>query len=204
MITISNLYLQFQKELIFKDFSLKVSKGERLSIVGDSGKGKSTLLHLLLGFVPDFKGDVNISTLQLNAKNIKNIRKQIAWLPQEIALNFQTVEQLFMAPFDLEINKKHLPIQKEIATIFRAFDLSEDLLKKKTKEISGGQKQRILLASIFLTKKPIILLDEPTSALDTAVKKKITDYVMAQNRTIITATHDDYWIEKSDRIIHLD
>jgi len=177
MITISNLYLQFQKELIFKDFSLKVSKGERLSIVGDSGKGKSTLLHLLLGFVPDFKGDVNISTLQLNAKNIKNIRKQIAWLPQEIALNFQTVEQLFMAPFDLEINKKHLPIQKEIATIFRAFDLSEDLLKKKTKEISGGQKQRILLASIFLTKKPIILLDEPTSALDTAVKKKITDYV---------------------------
>jgi len=203
MITISNLQLRFKEEHIYKNFSLSVQKGEHIAISGDSGKGKSTLLHLLLGFIPDFKGNINIAGIPLTAKNIKAIRKKIAWLPQEIALNFQTVEELFMASFALEINKAHKPSLQEIANIFNTFELSESLLKKDIKEISGGQKQRILLASTLLTKKPIVLLDEPSSALDSKIKKKITDYIMAQDITIIAATHDDYWVAKSDKTIHL-
>jgi len=205
MIRINNLHIQFEKELIYQDFSLAIKKGEHIAITGDSGKGKSTLLNLLAGFIPNFKGDVTIGELKLNATNIKNIRKLIAWVPQETSLYFPKVRDLLMAPFGLDINKKQKPSKEEIFDILTIFNLSEDLLEKKTKEISGGQKQRILLASAILTKKKLLLLDEPTSALDSGVKKKITDYILSlQDTTIITATHDDYWIEKSDTIVHLD
>ncbi|NPA44045.1 MAG: ATP-binding cassette domain-containing protein [Chlorobi bacterium] len=204
MIKIENLNISFKSEIIYNDFSLSVSKGEKVAIIGKSGKGKSTLLNLLAGFISDFKGNVQINGIQLNTENISEIRKQIAWLPQETALNFKTVKELFFAPFNFEINKKLKPSEKEISDIFRELELSTKLLNKKTKEISGGQKQRILLASCLLLNRPLLLIDEPTSALDDSIKMKVTDFILSKrNLTVISATHDEYWIKKSDTVIEL-
>ncbi len=204
MINIKNLNVKFKNETVFENFSLTIHKGQKLAITGKSGKGKSTLLNLIAGFIPDFKGQIYVNGIVLNPNNICEIRKLIAWLPQETALNFNLVNDLFLSPFKFNINKKRLPDKKQIAEIFEYFELSEQLLKKKVKEISGGQKQRILLASCILLKKTVLLLDEPTSALDKSIKKKITDYIFSQkDMTIIAATHDDYWYEKSDKVMNL-
>ncbi len=204
MIKIKNLNISFNKEVIYKDFSLTLKNGEKLAIIGESGKGKSTLLNVLVGFIPDFKGEVTIAGIDLNTENINEIRKITTWLPQETALNFKTVEELFFAPFQFDINKEVKPSEEEIDEIWNAFELSKDLFTKKVKEISGGQKQRIILASCILLKKPLLLLDEPTSALDQKIKKKVTDYILnKKDLTVITSTHDAYWIEKSDKVIHL-
>lgn len=204
MLEISNLKIEFNNEIIFNNFSYSIKKGDKVAVIGKSGKGKSTLLNLLAGFIPDFDGKVKINGMSLNYENISEIRKQIAWLPQETALNFKTVNELFFAPFEFELNKILKPSDKEIKTIFDELELSINLLKKKTKEISGGQKQRIILASCLLLNKPLLLIDEPTSALDEHIKKKVTDYVLGKDYlTVIAATHDDYWIGKSDRVIKL-
>jgi len=135
----------------------------------------------LAGFIPDFSGDIAVNDIPLNAHNINEIRKLIAWLPQETALNFKSVKELFYAPF-----------------------VSKDLLSKENKDISGGQRQRIILASCLLLNKPILLLDEPTSALDEKIKRKIADYIFNKNNlTVVAATHDSYWIKNSDLEIKL-
>ncbi len=204
MIQIKNLNLRFKNEVIYKDFSFSLKKGEKLAITGESGKGKSTLLNLLMGFIPDFKGEITVNGIVLTPENCPEIRKITAWLPQEIALKFNTVSELFFAPFNFENNRENKPKKAAISTIFKAFDLDEDLLLKKTKEISGGQKQRIVLASCLLLKKPLLLLDEPTSALDTKIKKKVTDYILNQKElSVIAVTHDAYWIEKATKTLHL-
>ena len=204
MVSINDLNISFKNEIIFKDFSLKVNKGEKIAVTGKSGRGKSTLLNLLAGFIPDFIGTVSVFGIDLSASTISDIRKQMAWLPQETSLNLKTVNELFYAPFEFVQNKNNKPTKSEVLKIFNEFDLSESLLLKKVKEISGGQKQRIMLASCMLLNKPLLLIDEPTSALDEHIKKKITDYILnIQDLTVIAATHDAYWIKNSDKVISL-
>ncbi len=205
MIQIQNLFITFGNEHIYEDFSLNIKKGEKIAISGESGKGKSTFLNLLTGFISDFEGDVFVDGLELNPKNIYNIRKKYAWLPQETALNMQSVKDLFFTPFNFSLNKEKRPEQKQIDDIFTAFSLDESILDKKVKEISGGQKQRVLLASCVLQKKAILLLDEPSSALDKRIKKRVTDHILGlKNTTIIAVTHDEYWMKCSDKVISLD
>jgi len=204
MIEISHLSLNFKNEIIFNDFSLIINKGEKIAFTGESGKGKTTFLNILAGFIPDYNGNISIFGQELNAENISEIRKNIAWLPQDISLSVKTVRELFFEPFEFVLNKNLKPSPEKVSQIFSEFELSEDLLNKKTNEISGGQKQRIILASCLLLKKPLLLVDEPTSALDEKIKHKITDYILNKKElTVIAATHDDYWIKSSDKVIEL-
>ncbi|PVX50855.1 ABC transporter family protein [Balneicella halophila] len=102
------------------------------------------------------------------------------------------------------MNKKQKPTKEEVSDILKEFELTEELLSKKVNEISVGQKQRIILASCLLLKKPLLLIDEPTSALDTAIKKKVTDYILSQDElTILAVTHNNYWMDKSDHIVEI-
>ncbi len=204
MVKINNLSIEFKSEVIFKKFSLEIRKGEKIAISGKSGRGKSTLLNLLAGFIPDFSGEVFIDNIRLEPGNIGEIRGLIAWLPQDTSLNFDTVSDLFYAPFGFAKNKKDIPGKDEISEIFKAFELDESLMSKGIKEISGGQKQRIILASCMLLKKPLVLLDEPTSALDENIKEKVTDYILdKKDITVLAATHDAYWVDNSDKEIKL-
>lgn len=204
MIHISRLNINFKDEKIFQDFNLEVKQGEKVAICGESGKGKTTLLNLLAGFIPDFSGQVTIDGYDLNPHNIQDIRQNMACLPQETFLKMPTVKELFYAPFHFARNKGKHPKPDTVKRVLEVFELPKDILKKKSKEISGGQKQRVLLAACLLMEKPLLLLDEPTSALDKKIKKHIADYILSRKDiTLIAATHDEYWISQSDRIIEL-
>lgn len=204
MIDIKGLGIDFKMESIYKDFSLTIKKGEKLAIIGESGKGKSTLLNLMAGFIPDFEGQIDINGTQLNTKTASTIRKDIAWLPQETNLNFKNVTDLIFAPFEFKTNKKLKPSMNQVEKTLNELELPKNILSKAIKEISGGQKQRVAIASCLLLNKPLMLLDEPTSALDQSIKKSVTDYILSQkDLTVVSVTHDDYWIKRSDRILHL-
>ncbi len=204
MIHITNLSVKFEGKLIFKDFSYTINRGEKIALTGESGIGKSTLLNIIAGFIPQFEGSVEVCDIQQNESTVREIREKIAWLPQDTSLNSKTVSELLYTPFEFVLNKHLKPQKDDLNNLFSKFKLNEDLLSKKVKEISGGQKQRIILISCLLLKKPLLLLDEPTSALDESIKKIVTDHILSiKDQTVIASTHDEYWIKNSDKVIQL-
>jgi putative ABC transport system ATP-binding protein len=204
VIKIENLSLSFHDQKIFENFSLHINRGDKIAVRGESGRGKSSLLKLILGFIPVYNGRIIIDDILLQDSTVKQIRKKTSWLPQDTSIQSSTVNELLFTPFEFAENKKSIPSEDEINSLLQEFHLKLNIRKKKVKEISGGQKQRILLISSLLLKKPILLLDEPSSALDDTVKKIVCDYIFMQNDlTVAASTHDEYWIEKSDKVIEL-
>lgn len=203
VIICENLAFSYEKEKVFSNLSFTVQAGENIALTGPSGRGKSTLLNILAGFLPDYQGRLELFGMALNAENIRKIRNKIAWLPQETALTFSSVREALTGVFEFKENAASKPDADTIASILQKFELPENIMQKAFSELSGGQRQRILLASAFLSQKPLIILDEPSSALDEALKQKVTDTVLQHDATVLASIHDPYWINKSDRIIKL-
>lgn len=204
MIDVKNIQVAYQNLRVFDRLSFEIQTGQKVSIIGTSGKGKSTLLHVLAGFTPIQKGKITIFNKPLNSDNISFIRSKMGWVPQETALQFDSVREMVDMPHTFSANAGSAPTQKEVSAVFQELSLPLEILDKVPIEISGGQRQRLLLASSLLLKKELLLTDEPTSALDEDNRKRITDYVLSQkDLTVVAATHDAYWMEKSDVIIEL-
>ncbi len=204
MIIISDLTIAFEKKTIIESFSLEVSKGEKVTFMGPSGSGKTSILTTLLGFNPAKHGQIIINQLNLNPRNIRAIRKLTAWVPQELAFDLPLARDLLLFPFQFKSNKKKLPSENDIRKTLEAMNLDYGLLEQPLKKISGGEKQRLSLAAGILQKKTILLLDEPTSALDSQTRKKVSDYIQSlEEVTVIAASHDEYWIEHSGKVIDL-
>lgn len=204
MISVKNLVVRFDQQTILDHLSFEVPKGAKVAVKGLSGSGKSTLLNVLLGFVIADSGDISISGYALHADNMQKIRSQVAWLPQQLNLHLDKVQDLFWLPFLFSRNRALRPTEKEVTAILAAFRLETSLLDKSLSEISGGQKQRVALASCVLLKRPLLFLDEPTAALDPETKQGIMDYLFAMPElTILALSHDPDWLARSQQIITL-
>ncbi len=204
MIKIENLTYSYEKNLLFDNFSYTFKDATITTVKGESGKGKTTLLYLMLGFEIFENGKIFYDDIELSETTVKAIRQNIAWLPQDFNLKVNTIEELFFSLFGLKINKRKYPQKQDIKKMFDSLGIEENLLKKRIDEVSGGQKQRILLASILLSDKKYIFLDEPTSALDKISTKKFIEIMQKSNATFIISTHDNILIEAADDIIDLD
>jgi len=204
IITVNNISIFYEKNEVIKNLSFQVEKGDKVVITGESGRGKSSILNALLGFIKISSGNISFFNNELSVENISKIRSKIAWLPQETALHFDSVNEIIYSLFSLKINKQNTPSKAEVNQVLKELNVSPDLLDKEIDEISGGQKQRVLLAGALLLKKEILIIDEPTSDLDEKNKKLITDFVLSQNDlTVVAVSHDPYWIEHSSKIITL-
>lgn len=192
-------------EIIFRDFSFEVKQGERIVLKGESGGGKSTLMRLLLGFeVPD-NGRLEYKGKPLDGSHLKEFRKQCAWLPQDLNLGTGSVEEVIHYPFSFRQSGNQMPDDQEIKDLLSDLGLDAGILSKDFSDLSTGQRQRVGIALCILLDKPVLLLDEPTSALDEASKEKAAHHIFSDpDRTIISTSHDPFWLEKCDRIIDLD
>lgn len=198
MIKCHKISLSLSNISLFKELSFEVKIGEKVSICGPSGIGKSSLLRMLMGFIYPQKGTIHINGMCLSPSTITHIRTAIAWLPQNIHLPVNT-------GLELSHMLNHTPRQREIVPQFmNRLGLSSELLFRDLQEVSGGEKQRIILAACLSMNKPILLLDEPTSALDSESTKLVTDTLWSlPGLTVVTVTHNQQWMECSHKIIRL-
>ena len=191
MIEINNITVRFENKTPIENFSLRVKEGEKYILEGESGKGKTTLLKSILGFVELESGEIICDGIKLSKENLVEYRSKISYLPQNLNLDFETLEQMVYYPFSFEINKSLKPDKSQIESIFNLLNLNTSLLKQNLQEVSGGEKQRALFASIMLLKRPIVLLDEPTASLDIVSAKTIWEYIYSQKDiTFICVTHN--------------
>lgn len=204
MIKVENLFYKYEGKYLFKNFNFKFDDNLLFAVKGESGRGKTTLLNILLGFEIPQNGQILFDNLILNSQNVFEIRKKSAFLPQNFNVHFDTIKELFYSTFALKANKKKMPDDKAVNKIFEHLGLEKELMNKKIDEVSGGQKQRVLLASILLTEKKYIFLDEPTSALDLESAKKLLECLKDTNSTVIVSTHDKTVLNFADKIVDLD
>jgi ABC-type bacteriocin/lantibiotic exporter with double-glycine peptidase domain len=163
-----NIHFQYGDEVIFDQFNFKINKGDRIVLRGDSGSGKTTLFRLILGFESLQQGEILFQGKSLkHPKTIRELRKNSAWLPQDLNIGTGSVNEVILFPFTFQAHRKSQPDQSQIESTLRDLGLNPDeILLKSYLDLSTGQRQRVGLAISVLLNQPFILLDEPTSALD--------------------------------------
>jgi len=204
MVVFENISIRYLQEQVLHGFSMSVNLGEKISLSGSSGSGKSTILASILGFVSPDNGVITVDKLPVNATNIHHIRSISSWFPQELSFDVKQCKSLVMLPFLFKQNKAITPSIKNVQSLMERLLLDPCILDKQTSEISGGQKQRLILTSVLLLKKPILLLDEPNSALDLeSTNALLSEIFKLEKTTVISCSHDPIWNQGMQRIIHI-
>ncbi|EIA6620479.1 ATP-binding cassette domain-containing protein [Enterococcus faecalis] len=193
-----------------KGVDLKVEKGESVAIIGKSGSGKSTFMHILALLDQPTSGDI-----YLNGKNVTSIRKKVLNKTRNEEFGF-VFQQFFMNAKDTVLNNVLLPLkiggisgskrEKMALDALKAVGL-EDKVQNKANNLSGGQKQRVCIARALVNNPQIIFADEPTGNLDSATGKKIEELLFDLNKnkgiTLIIVTHDPNLAARCDRQVHV-
>ncbi|WP_224483293.1 ABC transporter ATP-binding protein [Robertkochia aurantiaca] len=196
----------YEKELILKEFSLVVPKGQTVALVGQSGSGKSTIANLITRFWDVNKGGIQIDGTDIRDISLKSLRNLMGIVTQESILFNDTVGN------NIRLGKPDATQQEieDAARIANAYEFITDLPKGFDTNIgdaggklSGGQRQRISIARAVLKNPPIMILDEATSALDTESEKLVQNALenMMKNRTSIVIAHRLSTIQNADKIV---
>lgn len=210
--SINNPFIEFdgisfrydKQQPVISNFSFTIGKGEKIAIQGDSGQGKSTLIRLILGFELPDSGKINLKGERIDSDSFSKIRTSTAWLPQDLNIGEGTVENIISRVFEFTFNRTQKPEPSTIEQSLEALGLPDSVNQKEFRDLSTGQRQRVGLALCHLLDRPLMLLDEPTSALDADSRQKSIDLLFADpDRTIISTTHDPFWIEQCDKTVTL-
>jgi len=202
IIEFRNINLSFKSKTIFKDFNFIINSGEKIIVFGKSGTGKSTLLNLLLGFKQPESGEIFFKGEKITAQNIWDIRKQIAYVDQDVMMGEGHVQKIIAEYFSFAANSKIKFTPLELTELLEKFDLEPVILTKNISQLSGGEKQRLALVVALLLKRPVMALDEVTSSLDPASKTIVIRELLKNSKsTLLIITHDEEWqYQKNVRI----
>ena len=204
-INLKKTYEHFNGNItLFSNLNLKIKQGELVALVGPSGSGKSSLLHLLALLDEPTKGDIKVNNVYTKKfteeKKDETRRKNISIIFQDNNLlnDFTTIENVMMPLIikgENEVNAK-----KEAQKILKAvkiFDRSHHF----PSELSGGEQQRVAIARALVAETNLILADEPTGNLDFKTSKEIFSYFLKLKKlkkTIIFATHNRELANRAD------
>ncbi|MET9171164.1 thiol reductant ABC exporter subunit CydD [Streptomyces misionensis] len=191
------------------EVSFTVEPGETVALVGPSGVGKSTLLHVLLGFVRPARGRVRIGGVDLAELDPEEWRSRIAWVPQRPHLYAGTVaENVRLARPDADDDAVRRALRDAGALDFvdALPEGAGTVLGEDGAGLSAGQRQRLALARAFLADRPLLVLDEPTAALDGVTEAEVVSAVrrLAAGRTVLVVVHRPALLEVADRVVRLE
>ena len=197
VIQCENISLSFSNKKVFDNLNFSIEKGENVCLSSPSGKGKSTLLKLLAGYVIPDSGQIRINNNILNTTTIKKIRDSIIWIPQNINLPVENGLELLK----LMNVSSHL---QSVNGFLQKLGLEPDMIGMDFNKISGGEKQRIVISICLSFNKEIILMDEPTSSLDEdAIGLLISTIKSMDKKTIVAASHHQKWVNSADKVLKL-
>ncbi|MFM1572503.1 ATP-binding cassette domain-containing protein [Helcococcus ovis] len=177
---------------ILNNFSYNFEKGKKYVIIGDSGKGKTTLLNILIGKLENYDGDIMWDNKNIKEINKDSIRNKIIYLNQNPHIFNASIKENILLSENISIDRlnkviKDVGLEPWIKTLP---DGINTIIKMNGKNISGGQKQRIVIARGLLRNKDIILLDESTSSLHNEAAVEIEKMIFSNNDlTVIMVTH---------------
>ena len=194
------------EEKVLEDFSVHISPGKKLAIVGPSGAGKTTICNLIPRFYDVDKGSVKVDGLDVRDVELKSLRENIGIVQQDVYLFSGSVRD------NIAYGKEGASDEEVIkaAKLAGAYDFIKNLpdgfdtyVGERGVKLSGGQKQRISIARVFLKNPPILILDEATSALDNKSEVVVQDSIekLSKGRTTLTIAHRLTTVQNADLIL---
>jgi subfamily B ATP-binding cassette protein MsbA len=192
-----------------EDITLDIRAGETVALVGPSGSGKSSLIHLLPRFYHPTAGRITLDGHELETLTLESLRRQIALVSQNVVLFNDSVAANIAYGQGNRADEAAICRAAEAA---HAMDFIRELpqglatpIGENGAKLSGGQRQRIAIARAILKDAPILLLDEATSALDTESERAVQAALEAlmRGRTTIVIAHRLSTVENADRIVVL-
>ncbi len=204
-INLKKTYKHLNGEItLFNNLNLKIKRGELVALVGPSGSGKSSLIHLLALLDEPTSGEIKINDVLTKKfteeKKDETRRKNISIIFQDNNLlnDFTAIENVMMP---LIIKGENLTnIKKEAQKILKAVKIF-DRAQHFPNELSGGEQQRVAIARALIAETNLILADEPTGNLDYKTSKEIFSYFLKLKKlkkTIIFATHNRELANRAD------
>lgn len=207
-IEVKDLEFEYEKNTpILDKVSLSIEKGDRIAFIGESGSGKTTLVDILMGLYRAKSGKIYVDGVEINNRNLKDWRKKIGYIPQEIYLFDGTVGENVSIGHDYD-EARVIEVLKQ-AKIWEFFKNKEGVHTKVGDAgimLSGGQKQRVGIARALYKEQEILVLDEATSALDDNTEEQIIDelYNLAEDKTLIMIAHRLTTLKKCNKIFQLE
>ena len=212
-IKLDNVWFRYNKKTpwILEEVNLTFNKGSRIGFVGETGRGKSTLLDLVMGLLSPTKGHLKIDSKIVSMNNIRLWQSHIAHVPQNIYLSDGTIEEniAFGIPAD-KIDAESVKKVAELANISKFIDSCAQGYKTFVGErgvrLSGGQRQRIGIARALYKSADVLIFDEATNALDVETESAIMESIekLGKNLTIFIITHRVATLKACDLIVELD
>lgn len=203
-IKFKHVYFSYGSDPLIEDFTCTFKKGNIYRIQGQNGRGKSTLMDLILGLQDGYKGEIMINDMDLKKVNLYQMRKDlIAIVEQDLTIiNGSVIQNIKL---DKEINCEELAYLSEKLLLNQFFEKNsfESKLSRKSNGLSGGEKQKLNILRNLLKESKLLMLDEANSALDAkssiALKEIINDE--KKNRITILISHSDLFDDIVDYTI---
>ncbi len=193
---------------ILRDFNLSLRPGELIALIGASGVGKTTLVHLIPRFYDVTEGEILIDGTDVRRVTLQSLRRSVGIVQQDVFLFYGTIGEniLYGRPgateAEMQDAAKKAGIYEFIMNLPQRFD---SVVGERGIKLSGGQKQRVAIARIFLKDPPILILDEATSSLDSITELAVHEALLklAEGRTTIIVAHRLSSIKQAKEILVL-
>lgn len=200
-----------QEVVVFQDLDLNIEQGEFVALMGPSGSGKSSLLHLLAGLDRPTNGEVSVDGAKVSAMSEKALS---AWRSNHVGFIFQFYNLLpVLTAFqnvELPLLLTKLSKDRRAEQVKLALDIVglSDRMDHYPRQLSGGQEQRVAIARAVVSDPTLILADEPTGDLDAKSAQDVLTLLQRLNselgKTIVMVTHDAHAAERAKTTLHLD
>lgn len=209
IIELNGVSKSYEGHKIFSNINLSIESGEMVAIMGESGKGKTTLLNIMGLITKKDEGELTICGIKnpnIHSKESMLLRREkIGYLFQNYGLvDDETVLWNLMLALEYKKSNKKKKIEK-IDLLLNKFDLTY-LKNKMVYQLSGGEQQRIAIIRLILQESELIFADEPTASLDSNNEKIIMEYLKqlnAKGKTIIVVTHNKGILNYFTKVINL-
>ncbi len=186
---------EYEGHTVLQDFSLDVTKGEFITVIGSSGSGKTTMLKMINGLLTPTRGIIYVDDKDISKENQTLLRRNIGYVIQGIGLFPHMSVRKNIAYVPELLNKRDkLRTARAVERLIKVVGLEQEMLERYPAELSGGQRQRVGIARSLAANPEILLMDEPFGAVDEITRKMLQTEIARIHQelgvTIIFITHD--------------